>query len=240
MQDASGPMPPPSPAVATAPAPAAAAQGGVTIVDPQGVIVDHGMARDPVLVYQAAVAQREELQDQIGRLEEKRSALIAELNQDNAADATIAAGLRSRIAEVDKRIADLDQQLAQSEAVVSRVAGVPGAIIEPPHIIQTGPDEDRVAMGLLLTLALLFPLVVAYSRRIWRRAGATPVAAPLPPEWTERMDRLEQSVDSIAIEVERVSEGQRFMTRVITEGSRGGAQALEGGREPVPAMRGKG
>jgi hypothetical protein len=32
-----------------------------------------------------------------------------------------------------------------------------------------------------------------------------------------RLDRLEQAVDTIAIEVERVSEGQRFITKVLVD-----------------------
>ena len=35
----------------------------------------------------------------------------------------------------------------------------------------------------------------------------------------ERMARLEAAVESIAIEVERISEGQRFTTRLLTEQS---------------------
>ena len=35
----------------------------------------------------------------------------------------------------------------------------------------------------------------------------------------ERMARLEAAVESIAIEVERISEGQRFTTRLLTEHS---------------------
>ena len=33
----------------------------------------------------------------------------------------------------------------------------------------------------------------------------------------ERMTRLEQAVESIALEVERISEGQRFTTKLLTE-----------------------
>jgi hypothetical protein len=33
----------------------------------------------------------------------------------------------------------------------------------------------------------------------------------------ERLERIEQAVDTIAVEVERVSENQRFMTRLMTE-----------------------
>jgi hypothetical protein len=34
-----------------------------------------------------------------------------------------------------------------------------------------------------------------------------------------RLDRLEQAVDSIAVEVERVGEGQRFATKLLSERS---------------------
>ncbi len=33
----------------------------------------------------------------------------------------------------------------------------------------------------------------------------------------ELLDRIEQAVDTIAVEIERVSENQRFMTRLMTE-----------------------
>lgn len=32
-----------------------------------------------------------------------------------------------------------------------------------------------------------------------------------------RLDRIEQALDSVAVEVERVSEGQRFTTRLLSE-----------------------
>jgi hypothetical protein len=32
---------------------------------------------------------------------------------------------------------------------------------------------------------------------------------------TDRLDRLEQAVEAIALEVERVGEGQRYLTRVL-------------------------
>lgn len=35
----------------------------------------------------------------------------------------------------------------------------------------------------------------------------------------QRLERIEQAVDAIAVEVERLSEGQRFATRLLSEGS---------------------
>ena len=37
------------------------------------------------------------------------------------------------------------------------------------------------------------------------------------PEIASRLNHLEQSLDAIAVEVERVGEGQRFITRLFTE-----------------------
>lgn len=36
-----------------------------------------------------------------------------------------------------------------------------------------------------------------------------------------RLARIEQSVDAIALEVERISEGQRFTTKLLSDNSRG-------------------
>ena len=45
-------------------------------------------------------------------------------------------------------------------------------------------------------------------------------AADLPPDRLDRLSQLEQSVDAVAIEVERIGESQRFMTKVLTEKDR--------------------
>ena len=62
----------------------------------------------------------------------------------------------------------------------------------------------------------MMPISIAIARRIWRGGGAV-AAARTEDMLTPRFDRLEQAVDAIAIEVERVSEGQRFVTKVLTE-----------------------
>ena len=67
----------------------------------------------------------------------------------------------------------------------------------------------------LIILSLGIPLVRAYSRRQDRVETAT----PLTPELATRLDRLEAIVETIAVEVERLSEGQRFTTRLLSEGA---------------------
>ena len=75
----------------------------------------------------------------------------------------------------------------------------------------------RIELG--TAIAVAFPLAIAYARRIWRgRQAASAQTDTVAP----RLDRLEQAVDAIAIEIERVAEGQRFVTKVLAER---GAQA---------------
>jgi hypothetical protein len=61
---------------------------------------------------------------------------------------------------------------------------------------------------------VLFPLVRAWSRRIEGRGASQ---AAIPADVTERLERIERAVESVAVEVERISEGQRFVTRVLAD-----------------------
>lgn len=174
-------------------------------------------ANDPVAVLQGLKAQRSELRSQLETLEEMRRDLGRELNRQPQTEAQ-RAGVEKRLADVDERIAATDKQIAAADAQVAAATAVPGAVVEePPVFVQnSGPDaEDIVGMTLLFLFALLLPMAIAYSRRIWRRSAK--VVAGLPGEVMERFTRLEQSVDAIAVEVERIGEGQRFMTRVLSD-----------------------
>jgi hypothetical protein len=48
----------------------------------------------------------------------------------------------------------------------------------------------------------------------------------------QRLARVEQAVESIAIEIERISEGQRFVTKLLNERALPRAEGM-----PVPARR---
>ena len=60
---------------------------------------------------------------------------------------------------------------------------------------------------------VLVPLTQALGKRIESRSAQPKI----PNEVQERLERMEQAIDSIAIEVERISEGQRFTTRLLSE-----------------------
>jgi len=56
------------------------------------------------------------------------------------------------------------------------------------------------------------PIAKAYARRMER-----PEPRTLPPELSSRLEHMEQAIDSIAVEVERITEGQRFTTKLLAE-----------------------
>jgi hypothetical protein len=70
-----------------------------------------------------------------------------------------------------------------------------------------------MAMAIVPITAIGFPIARAYARRV-EQGDAT---KRVPLEVTARLERMEQAIDSIAVEVERISEGQRFTTKLLSE-----------------------
>ena len=69
-----------------------------------------------------------------------------------------------------------------------------------------------LAIACAPVIAIGMPIARAYARRL----DATPTTS-VPRDVSARLERMEQAIDSIAIEVERISEGQRFTTKLLSE-----------------------
>ena len=78
-------------------------------------------------------------------------------------------------------------------------------------------DEEIVipiaGMLMIIVLAIGVPLVRAMGRR-WEAEGRLPRS---DPESTQRLARMEQAIDAMSLEIERISEGQRFVTRLLSD-----------------------
>lgn len=167
-------------------------------------------------IYQGFRAQRRELSDQLEELESSRRAIQSELQQLDAGDSD-RKPLEERLTDIDTRIKAVDQMLAGNAAQLAQAAAIPGAVVEqPPPPPQTGPPEEAWVLGGIFLIVAVFPLSVAFARRIWRRSAAAMTS--LPRDITDRLQRMEQAIEATAFEVERIGEGQRFITRLFTEG----------------------
>ena len=223
MQPPPPPPPPPTPATPALPATAP----GVDVVEvPAG-----GATAAEMLA--AARAYRRELGRQLEGLEGRRQELARRIQGSDGASRQ---GLEARLAEIDKRIADVDRQIAQADARVAQAALAPRATAEPPRPQRSGPPPEVFIVPVVFIVFVVFPLTLAWIIRMLRRTPRA--AAPVPSEYAERLSRIEQAVETVAVEVERIGEGQRFMSRIFANPTTARqlevlvAQAEEG--EPAP------
>lgn len=143
--------------------------------------------------------------------------------------------LREQIrAQVQQATADARQAARQAQAAAQEAGrmpppGQPNVPVGPigvPIISVNGAPFDRgdmpprvkdVSIAFVVMMAAVIiglPIMRAIGKRI-ERGG--PVKTQIPPETQSQIQHLMQSVDAIAIEVERISEGQRFATKLLSE-----------------------
>ena len=185
-------------------------------------------------VYRGFKAQETELRNQLDQLNGTRESITGQL-EEMSATAPERKALEQRLTDVDQRIVTVDGMIASNAVQTAQAAALPGAVVEPPPYVRPGPPEEAWVAGGFFMVLVIFPLTIAYARRIWRR-GAVAVSA-FPKELSDRLFRMEQAVEATSIEVERIGEGQRFLTRLFTEGENSRALGT-GAAQPIEQKKG--
>jgi hypothetical protein len=176
---------------------------------------------------------RSELQDAA----ERRNSIAGRLRE---ADIDARQGYQDRLKVLDARILTIENEITR---VGRELAAAPSsALIEAQPARAQGPDPNEIAAQVvddivpivaILSVFVLAPLALAISRFLWKRSTPAPQAIRSDHATQERLEQLQQAVDAIAIEVERISEGQRYVTKVIGTRGLGAGEA-----EPVHVPRG--
>jgi len=139
----------------------------------------------------------------------------ATLRKANAADAVRAAQNGGRHITINEH----------GIIVGPREPGAPGA---PSTVYMGGmdniipPQAVDIATGFFVMCAVMvigWPLARAFGRRIERRSET----AAVNPAVSGQLQRIEQAVEAMAIEIERISESQRFMAKLQNGGAERGA-----------------
>ena len=196
---------------------------GVTIVTPE------------VLTSRDVAALRErasELSNQLNSATGRRADVQRSLRNATGADR---AGLEQRLGVLDTRIARLESDIDQNGAQLASLSAGRFTINQTlfsgfTNSPRRGVDNNMIPITIVFTIFVLAPIALSISRMFWRR-GSLPKQSPQSAENTQRLERMEQAIESIAIEIERVSEGQRFVTRLMAD--RQGA-ALGAGQQLAP------
>ena len=82
-----------------------------------------------------------------------------------------------------------------------------------------GPDVGAI-IGLVAVVGGFSVLFAAFAGAYFfgkSRGQQATMKAARDPELVERLARVEQIVEATAIEIERISEGQRFTTKLLSE-----------------------
>ncbi len=171
-------------------------------------------------------AQKDVLTDQLQDQQRLRDNIASRLRTEDL-QAADRAGLEGRLVQVDARILQLDAQLHTADAQLALAAAQPGAIIERPPDHTDDIIELTAVFSFMFLFVVMMPLSIAWARRIWKKNAVT---INMPAELTARLDQIERSVDATALEVERIGEGQRFVTQLLAANERPQPVALP--REP--------
>jgi len=84
---------------------------------------------------------------------------------------------------------------------------------------------NLIQAGIISVLAIGIGL--PFGRALVQRFVAPRPVQHLPPAAdNERLERIERAIEAMAVEVERIAEGQRFVTRLMADGNPDRTQAL--------------
>ena len=215
---------------AQAPAPPLppAAPGGMNVSS--RVLNNAPMSAQEVAALQA---RRRVLSDQLQSADSRRKELSRLVKNATGADK---AGLEQRIGVLDARLARLENDIDETGKLLASAPAALASTRQAPDFgftNQRGKMQDVIPIVAILSVFVFFPMAIAMARNIWRR-GSLPVSTGPDRESMQRLERMEQAMDAIAIEIERVSEGQRFVTRLLSEQRNGVAiGAGQPAAEPV-------
>jgi hypothetical protein len=199
---------------------------------------DAGVPSTPAEV-RGVQAKIRQLNDELQTAAERRNSVASRLRE---ADVEARAGYIERLSALDKRILTIENELtiaaqqlaaAPASALAVSTTSEPGDSGPSPEEIAARVVDDIIPIVAILSVFVFAPFAIAISRFIWKRSMPRERTAPAVDVGTQqRLDQLQQCVDTIAIEVERISENQRFVTRLLSERSVGAGAA-----EPIPAVK---
>ena len=174
------------------------------------------------------VAKRSELERQLGQLTERRQELFSQRQrmgrQEGQGHDNRIALLDDQTTQIEREVLQLNTAIAQGTAAVAASGEEFTATTQPsPRELRNdvrNAAEDAVVSTMFGSAAGMLAIYVLWRgirRFIWKRK---PVPAPAPHavvDQSPRLEQLQQSVDVIALEVERISEAQRFLAKVLNE-----------------------
>jgi hypothetical protein len=129
---------------------------------------------------------------------------------------------RSAAQDARKSAQDGQKTVQSASQDPGHVATTASPSFDPSNVIP--PQAVDISLAFFFTIAFCvvgFPIARALARRLDRKTEFKSVATP---DVTPHLRQLQDSVDAMAIELERISEGQRFTAKLLADRAAGSAQ----------------
>ena len=195
----------------------------------RGVVVVTGEEGNAAAREAAAVAQQQPSTAREAQLERAIESAIQQATTKAADAAQRAKAAEERAAQVQVTTEVPTPQTPRitierdgKTIVIPTGAPTGAAVTQGPDFVmapQIPTEAVVISIAFFVTLAFIIVLL-PLARALARRADRQPVraaSAPFPADVADRIARIEHAVEAIAIEVERVSEGQRFTTKLLSD-----------------------
>lgn len=131
--------------------------------------------------------------------------------------------VRQQVQEAQRQALEAQRAAQEAAQEAARQAaqnpGEPVVVVPPPPPPQMDvmpPQVFDIVIFFFITMAVIIiglPIARAFGRRLDRK----PYKQALDPTVTAQLQRIENMVESMSIEIERISEAQRYMARLETE-----------------------
>jgi multidrug efflux pump subunit AcrA (membrane-fusion protein) len=167
-------------------------------------------AREVAQAKREAQQQVREAQQQVREAQQQVREAQQQVRDARTADQRGAAGQALFGAQQALQGAEAALRATEQQARSAPVVWTSQPPFERPEI---PPQAVDIAIGFFITCAVIivgWPISRALGRRFERRGAPPAIEAGM----TDQLQRIEQAVEAIAIEVERISESQRFLAKL--------------------------
>lgn len=138
----------------------------------------------------------------------------------------LATQIREQVRQQVQQAQEQARQAQEAAREAARQAGQqnPGepVVLVPPVPPAVGqmdtipPQVFDITIFFFITVAVII-IGLPIARALGRRLDRKPYKQPLDPGVSTQLQQIQNTVDSMAIEIERISEAQRYMARLETE-----------------------
>jgi hypothetical protein len=168
----------------------------------------------------ALLSQRRVLTQQLEEATDRRNDLIDRMNEVPDAAKPGFQGqlnvLNDRITQLESSLNVVSQEIAGASPVLASMAEERDDPAPDDHFGTFQEGAFVGGVGGVVGVTILF-LITRWLRRKFNGSDEVQRRPALPADDSERLRRLENGIDAMAVEIERISEGQRFVTKLLSQ-----------------------